>query len=288
MKKTILLVFTAAVALVSCKNSKYPGYDLTETGLYYKYHNHDEDAKAPEVGDIITISLVLKNSSNDSILFDSKKLRNEQKFPLPESRYKGSIEEGFAMLNEGDSASFIVDADTFYAYASRAPKPKYLKAGDALKFEIKMVKIETQEEYKKQMEKEMADMSNMEESKMKSYIASKGIKQEPDSTGMYIIVKQEGKGPIAQKGDSVSVHYEGTFLDGTVFDSSLRRKKPLGFRVGTGAVIPGWDIAFSRIKKGTKATLIIPSRLAYGDGGGQLPPYATLVFEVELLDVLKK
>jgi FKBP-type peptidyl-prolyl cis-trans isomerase len=105
---------------------------------------------------------------------------------------------------------------------------------------------------------------------------------------MYIIVKQAGKGPIAQKGDSVSVHYEGTFLDGTVFDSSLRRKKPLGFRIGTGSVIPGWDIAFSKLKKGSKATLIIPSRLAYGDGGGQLPPFATLVFDVELLDVVKK
>lgn len=287
MKKSILLLFAAAVAFVSCKKSKYPGYELSETGLYYKYYTHDEEAKAPSIGDIITMAIVLKNSTTDSVIFDSKKLPNEQQGPLQESRYKGSIEEGFAMLNEGDSASFIVNADSLYAF-SKVPKPKFLKEGDALKFEVKMIKVQSQEDFQKEMEKKMAAMAGMEDSKLKSYLASKGIKQTPDSSGLYIMVKQEGKGPVAQKGDSVSVHYEGTFLDGTIFDSSLKRKKPIGFRVGVGAVIPGWDIAFSKLKKGTKATLIIPSKLAYGNGGGQLPPYATLVFDVELLEVLKK
>ncbi|MBX7180614.1 MAG: FKBP-type peptidyl-prolyl cis-trans isomerase [Bacteroidia bacterium] len=288
MKKIFLLGIAAAVTFSSCKNSKYSGFDESETGLFYQYHNHDEDAKAPSVGDIITLQLVLKNSTTDSVLFDSRKFKNVQKFPMPESKYAGSIEEGFAMLNEGDSATFIVNADSFYKHSSRAPKPKFFKEGDALKFDIKMVKVETQEEYQKQMQKEMAAMASLEAGKIASYVSSKGIKEKPDQNGIYTIITKEGKGATPQDGDSITVHYEGTFLDGQVFDSSLKRKKPIGFRLGRQEVIPGWELAFSKLKKGSKATLIIPSKLAYGDGGGQLPPFATLVFEVELLEINKK
>lgn len=87
-------------------------------------------------------------------------------------------------------------------------------------------------------------------------------------------------------GGEVIAHYDGRLLDGTPFDSSYKNGAPFTFRVGIGAVIPGWDEAFLTMKKGAKRTLIIPHWLAYGEKGRPptIPPKATLVFEVELID----
>jgi peptidylprolyl isomerase len=84
----------------------------------------------------------------------------------------------------------------------------------------------------------------------------------------------------------VKVHYTGKLLDGTKFDSSVDRGEPFGFTLGKGQVIKGWDEGIGLMNVGGKATLIIPSSIAYGDRDmGTIPPYSTLVFDVELLEV---
>jgi len=78
------------------------------------------------------------------------------------------------------------------------------------------------------------------------------------------------------------------FLDGTVFDSSIERGEPIDFPLGQGQVIAGWDEGIGMMKKGGKSVLVIPSDIAYGPNGrGSIPPYSTLVFEVELVDIVK-
>ncbi len=105
-------------------------------------------------------------------------------------------------------------------------------------------------------------------------------------SGLRYIVRAPGTGATPSTGSEVVVHYDGSLLDGTKFDSSRDRGAPYAFRVGTGSVIKGWDEALATMKPGEKRTLIIPWWLGYGTTGkGPIPPKATLVFEVELLEI---
>lgn len=98
-----------------------------------------------------------------------------------------------------------------------------------------------------------------------------------------------GTGASPTSGKSVTVHYTGTLENGTKFDSSLDRGQPFVFRIGAGEVIPGWDEGVISMKVGGKRKLVVPPQLGYGanGAGGVIPPNATLIFEVELLDVEK-
>ena len=98
----------------------------------------------------------------------------------------------------------------------------------------------------------------------------------------------QGKGPEAIRGKTVEVHYTGWLTDGSKFDSSHDRSEPFSFRLGAGEVIEGWDRGVAGMKVGGKRKLTLPPELGYGAAGAppDIPPNATLVFEVELLAVV--
>ncbi len=129
------------------------------------------------------------------------------------------------------------------------------------------------------------ELRQKEEAELQKYIDDNNITTQPEASGLYYIETKAGTGAQAVAGKTVSVHYTGKLLDGTVFDSSAGRN-PIDFVLGVGQVIPGWDEGIALMKQGGKATLIIPSSLAYGSrGSGSIPPYSTLVFDVELVYV---
>ncbi|WP_288983620.1 peptidylprolyl isomerase [uncultured Flavobacterium sp.] len=106
-------------------------------------------------------------------------------------------------------------------------------------------------------------------------------------SGLRYQIIQKGNGKQAEKGKKVSVHYQGALENGQVFDSSYKRKQPIDFTLGIGQVIEGWDEGIALLQVGDKARFVIPSYLGYGSrgAGGVIPPDATLVFDVELMDV---
>ncbi len=105
-----------------------------------------------------------------------------------------------------------------------------------------------------------------------------------EETGIYFVVRSEGTGPLPKPGAVVEVHYTGTFMDGTKFDSSRDRNETFRFQVGQGQVIPGWDYSLQRMKKGERRIIILPPQMAYGQKAvGPIPPNSWLVFDVELI-----
>ncbi|AHJ96102.1 FKBP-type peptidyl-prolyl cis-trans isomerase [Hymenobacter swuensis] len=130
------------------------------------------------------------------------------------------------------------------------------------------------------------DYTAQDDATIQQYIKDKSLTGfQKDTLGVYIAVTQPGTGAKAKKNQVVKVLYTGTLLDGTVFDSNLTT---LGFpfMLGQGRVISGWDAAFTRLNKGSKAILLIPSAQAYGQtGGGTIPPNSVLRFDVEVVDI---
>ena len=132
-------------------------------------------------------------------------------------------------------------------------------------------------------EKRMAEEKARAEAEMEKLAAG----FDKTESGLRYKVIQKGDGAKAEKGKKVSVHYKGTLDNGQVFDSSYQRKQPIEFQLGVGQVIPGWDEGVSLLQVGDKARFVIPSHLGYGSrgAGGVIPPDATLIFDVELMDV---
>jgi len=131
-------------------------------------------------------------------------------------------------------------------------------------------------------EKRMAEEKEQAEAELQKIAAG----FDKTDSGLRFKMIQKGTGKQASKGNNVSVHYEGSLVNGQVFDSSYQRKEPISFQLGVGQVIPGWDEGIGLLKVGDKARFVIPSHLAYGSAGagGVIPPDATLIFDVELMD----
>ena len=132
-------------------------------------------------------------------------------------------------------------------------------------------------------QKKIEDAKKAAEAKMEELAAG----FDKTESGLRYKMIQKGSGKQAENGKTVSVHYEGSLETGKVFDSSYPRKKPIEFPLGKGHVIEGWDEGIALLQVGDKARFVIPSHLGYGSrgAGGAIPPNATLIFDVELMEV---
>lgn len=301
--KIALIAITAAVALTGCNNSPYPDYEQSETGLYSRFYNKVEGGVKPKAGDVVYVNMHYKNA-NDSVIWDSKSASRDGTgtiyFPIEEAKHKSSFEEGLFSMSVGDSASFKMIADSTFP----AELPAGIEKGSIITFEVKLNKVMAKDEVEKERAKRMEEQKvmmelrkNEEPKAMEKYLADNKITAKPTASGLIYVEKKKGSGPKPAAGAIVKVNYTGKLLDGTVFDTSdeatakqtglydeRRPYEPIEFPLGKGQVIPGWDEGIALMQAGSKGIFIIPSAIAYGpQGGGPIPPYSPLVFEVELV-----
>jgi FKBP-type peptidyl-prolyl cis-trans isomerase FkpA len=294
MKKN--LAITAAVAVLTftaCKNSDFEGYTKADNGLHYKFFNQNEAAPKAIDGEGIGIRYTLKRLPGDSLIFDSKTSGPDgvNKIMLSKSSCVGCIEDALKMMAKGDSAAFVLSADSFFLKTNGMKElPPFVKKGDHLTFSVKMIEIRTKKELeenqKMQMAEQQAKMQAAQEKEkvdLEIYLADNKITTKPTASGLIYIETKKGTGETPKVTDMVKVHYTGKLLDGTKFDSSVDRGEPAEFPLGQ--VIPGWVEGLQLMRKGGKAKLIIPFNMAYGPNGqGSIPPFSPLTFEVELID----
>lgn len=294
MNKTLIVLSAAVLAgLASCNKSDFEGYTKAENGLNYQFFTHDEKGVKPQMGDGVSFKYVFTLHPKDSVLVNSTQVSQDgtgiTKFIMPKSSFVGSIEDALMMMSVNDSASFMVNADSFFLKTNQMTAlPPYVKPGDFIKVNIKLVEVKSKAELdKSQKEQEDAMAKKAEEEKpiLEKYIADNKITVTPTASGLYYIETKKGKGANPKPGDIVTVQYKGMLLDGKEFDSSYGRPEPFKFILGQGQVIAGWDEAIQLMAKGGAAKIVIPSTIGYGarGAGGVIPPFAPLVFEVELV-----
>jgi len=298
MKKNyVSILMFAAIALTFSSCSEYPGYKKNDNGLFYKFYTKNKDAQKPEVGDVMTVEMCYKikgeKKEKDSVLFSSKDAQTASKLMLVKPIYKGDISEGLAMMSVGDSASFLVNADSFFVKNVGIQKTPDFVKGHKLVFDVKLISFQKKADYDKEQKLKMEKIQAMMEERktkepddIKKYLLDNKIKVKPTATGLYYVETKRGTGQKAANGKKVKVKYTGKLFDGTVFDSS-EGKEPIEFTLGSKEVIPGWEEGILMMKEGGKATMVIPSSLAYSSNGAgnTIMPYTPLVFDVELVAV---
>ena len=287
------LYFIALLLLFCCKKENlFPGYSKTDTGLYYKLEGIGDGTSTPKQGDYLEVSIVYK-TMKDSVFLNTHYQNFFGKIIIPSvmPSFKGSFEEGLLKLNEGDSASYIVSADSLFSKFLKIPMPVFFNNGDMLKTEIKLYKILNEKKYQEELkyiEQLAMDMDMEEQRLLSNYITTNNITTCASETGLYYIPVCEGAGPAVEQDKDVTIRYKGMFLDGKIFDSTYD-KEPFEFIMGKEKqLIEGLEQGITLMKEGSKAKFIIPSQLAFGDKGsstGIVPPYATVVYELEVIKV---
>jgi FKBP-type peptidyl-prolyl cis-trans isomerase FkpA len=291
MKHKIFILFFLATSLfLSCKERNEK---MTPSGM--KYITYRElNGRKPKAGDWVTVQMVYREE-NDSVLFDSRSLGKPLRFELPQSKFEGSFEEGLAMLGEGDSASFFINADSMYEHViskQQGVMKNRPKAGSKFRFDVSLLRVQPYKEAEIEIATEESRQEQAEKKTLEAFLDEKNIHAEKQPEGYYILMQSPGKGSHIKKGETVYVNYTGHFLNGKVFDTNAESGKPYRFNVGKDEVIKGWDLAAQQLRKGDKVTLIIPSALAYGREGVKrgnslkyhVPPFSTLVFDFEVLE----
>lgn len=270
----------------------------TDSGFKYILYTESVGAKA-EVGNYITMIMVYRNSK-DSILFDSRENGQPIRFRLEKIPFRGSYEEGLTYLSEGDSATIFVPADSLfnYLYKSRGEEnvtqeKTGLIQGSLLKFDLKVLKIQTEIEAEEEMQIEFSRMEKQERIDLNEYIHTNSITVKPDTSGYYLTFIEKGKGPSIDSGNVVTIDYEARLLNDSVYDGTKLTGNSYIFISGAEHVIAGWEMAFKKCNEGDKINLVVPSRLAYGEDGIRdpgngtyiVPPYSSLVFDIEIKKV---
>jgi FKBP-type peptidyl-prolyl cis-trans isomerase FkpA len=304
MKRKLMFLALAGLGLASCNG----GFKKGQGGLLYDIIT-DKGGPTIKTGDFVSLNLTLKNDA-DSLLGSTYDNGLPAMQMFPKSSQKGDIVSGIEMLSEGDSAVIKVNIDTL---TKGHPRPAGIKG----KYEIYYIKIlkvipkgnltdqvfqgRAQAYYTSVVAAAKDKAKKEEPGKIQKYIADNKLNVTKTDSGLYYVITKQGSGIKPIPGDTVVVNYTLKLASGKVLQTSIKSDavkykmpaspmspfKPVRFAIGQKGMIKGWDEGMQLLSKGSNATLVIPSSLAYGDQGNQqIQPFTPLIFDVELVDVI--
>lgn len=282
-----------ALLAVSCQQEA----DMQKTANGFEYIMHvSAGGEKPAPGDYVRFHAYMRNG--DSTIYNTRTQGGGElpvlQIPVSEgpNRQPSPVEDLLREMGVGDSATVLINIDTL------PEKPPGFENTSIVYYDLVTVSIQSNEEYMAEQSEKMQELQ-AEQSKLSGRLpevealinstlqayqaGTLGNDLKTTPSGLKYVIHEAGQGSTVGSGDMVAVHYYGMLTDGTRFDDSFSRGKPIEFPLGVGQVIPGWDEGIGLLKEGAKATLFIPSELGYGQAGSPpvIPPDAELVFYVE-------
>jgi len=289
-------VVIATVVISSC--SKYPGFKKSESGIFYKYYVESKDTTTVKEGSILTMNIKyrLKIAGKDSVLFNSATMPKAFEISQAKSEFKGDVFEAFSMLHKGDSVSFIVNAKDFFLKTAKYPQlPAGIDSTTVMYFDVKLLNCETLQERQKAEMIKAEKFKSEEPVKIKAYIAKNKVTVAPSDSGVYVITQNPGSGRGIVKGDFIKINLIVSDVEGKKIFSTLDQNKPISFEYGKPFDTKGFDEAIGKMKKGSKATVLVPSAMGFGPQGKKdmsgkdiITPYSPVVYDIEVLDLKTK
>jgi FKBP-type peptidyl-prolyl cis-trans isomerase FkpA len=285
-KRNLVFFSLFAILLASCNN-----FSKTESGLRYKFLKRSEKKQLPSIGEYVQVYYSINNSKDSTILSIFGK--TPDRILLSQPTHKGGdIMEALAIMAEGDSAQFLISADSFYLVTRQEMAlPDYVKPGSDLKFTIKMDRRLNKYQVDSLINAEKIARWNEEINSINTYIRKNGLTMELDSvTGlrMQFHNKMSDTTKMIREGSVVKFHFIGKLMDGTEFYNSYTMGQPQTIRVSKEQFQPiGMYEMLIRMREGEKATFILPYDLGFGAKGveGMIPPFSTLIYELNILKI---
>ena len=288
MKKQFVLftlVCLSAMMLFSSCTQKYPGYKKTQSGLYYKFHNRNTLATQPKLTDFLRVEM--KCYLDDSLYYDWRGTQHEVYTQLQKPIFAGDLQEAYAMMHVGDSASFYVKADSVAAlYYDQDPNAVGLTPEDYFRYEVKLAEVKTEDEFQSDIEKMKESMKAQSKMALEEYIINNNINVTRENSGVYIIPLEKGNGRCPVKGERVELDFSASLLNGQLVGSTFNSPEKFSFVLGEGYTIQGWEEIVPKMHLGDRVKAIIPFDMAYGEHSvGDIPAYANLVYDIKLLKI---
>lgn len=274
-----------SLILFSTCTRKFPGYELTSDGLYYKFYSQNPNAIQPKLTDFLKVEMACY--LDDTLYYDWHKSRSDIYAQLTEPRFPADLQSAYAMMHVGDSASFYIKADSIaLKYYGKDPDSVGLKADDYFRYEIKLVEVNTLEEFQSEMEEMKNTLAEKSKTALSSYIAKNNITVQPTESGIYIIPMEKGYGRCPKYGERVELDFSASLLNGHVVGSTFDSPEKFSFLLGEGQVIDGWEEIVPKMHLGERVKAIIPFEMAYDDRSyGNVPAYSNLVYDIKLLKI---
>lgn len=287
-------MLVASVGVMSCQKRT----ETTSDGIEYTFIK--EGKEKPTDGEYVVYHFTAKTATDSTFLSSYDQ-------PTPAYlQYSDStpgisgIDEVFSNLKKGDSVVVKAAAEKVFG----PNLPPFLALGQDVTISIGVIEILKEEVFQDYFndlfEASQKKQTDTDIKIIEDYVAENNLNATKTESGLFYVIEEEGDGPEVEEGSTVGVNYTGYVLDGTVFDTSLeevarannkfmegRPYEPIEFQVGMGRVIPGWDEGLQHLRKGSKAKLLIPSTLAYGNQqvSPEIKANSVLIFDLEVTDV---